>query len=87
MKGLQFTIEEKQLLLESLLFTLSCDVCSDHTEEHRRRMFELAKKLNDPELRLHNVYVYESGVSEDEIKVEKIIKAFPNLPVQTTITD
>lgn len=87
MKGLQFTLEEKQLLLEALLFTTSCDVCSDHTLGHRKKMLELAKKINDPEIKLHNIYVYDSGICEDEIAPKKIINSFPNLPVQAVITD
>ena len=87
MKGLQLTLEEKQLLLESLLFTMSCDVCSDHTLGHRKKMFELAKKINDPDLKLFNIYIYESGISEDEIESKKIIKEFSNLPVHTSIVD
>lgn len=87
MKGLQFTVEEKQLLLEALLFTMSCDVCSDHTLGHRKKMFEIAKKLNDPNQKLYNIYIYESGISEDEIDTKKIIKEFSNLPVHTSIID
>ena len=45
MKGLQLNTEEKQLLVESLLFAASCDVCSDHTPVHRKRMIELAEKV------------------------------------------
>ena len=47
MKGLQFNEEEKQLLVESLLFTASCDICSDHTNKHRAEMVKLAEKINN----------------------------------------
>jgi len=87
MKGLQLSTEEKQLILEALLFTCHVDVCSDHTESHRRRMFELASKLNDVNQKLHNVYIYGENSSEDDIPLEEVVKTFPNLPVHTAITD
>ena len=87
MKGLQLSLEEKQLILEALLFTMHVDVCNEHTLGHRKKMLEIAKKINDPDIKLHNIYIYESGLCEDEIAPKKIIEAFPNLPVQTVITD
>ena len=86
MKGLQFTLEEKQLLTEALLFTSITDICSDHTQVQRQRMIELAQRINNTEQKLHNIYIYES-VTEDEITTESLVKAFPNLPLQTVITD
>jgi hypothetical protein len=87
MKGVQFTIEEKQLLIEALLFTASCDVCSDHTNKHRVDMVSLAEKLNDPGQKLYNIYLYETDILEDKVITENIKKKFTNLPRQTVITD
>jgi hypothetical protein len=87
MKGLQLTTEEKQLILEALLFTSHVDVCSDHNSAHRRRMVDLALKINDVNQKLHNIYIYESNCNDDEIPAEEMIKTFPNLPVHTAITD
>jgi hypothetical protein len=89
MKGLQLDIEEKQLLVESLLFTASCDVCSDHTPAHRKRMIDLAEKINDKNTKLYNIYVYETGVTEisDEPSIESILTKIPNIPKQTAIKD
>jgi len=89
MKGLQLHIEEKQLLVESLLFTASCDVCSDHTPAHRKRMIDLAEKINDKNTKLYNIYVYETGVTEisDEPSIESILTKIPNIPKQTAIKD
>jgi hypothetical protein len=88
MKGLQFTVEEKQLLIESLLFTSVTDICSEHTAVQRKHMIELAQRLNTPELKLHNIYVYALEESvRDDVETDSVIKNFPNLTVQTTITD
>jgi len=91
MKGLQLTIEDKQLLIEALLFTSVTDICSEHTSLHRKQMFELAQKLNNPEIKLPNVYIYAlDDILEEEtkeIKVETVIKNFPNLTIQTSIID
>lgn len=86
MKGIQFTAEEKQLLVEALLFTASCDVSSEHSDVHRRRMIELAKRVNDVNQKLHNIYIYESGLNED-VTTEDLKKFFPNLPAQFVITE
>jgi hypothetical protein len=86
MKGLQLNTEEKQLLVESLLFAASCDVCSDHTPVHRKRMVELAEKVNDRNIKLHNIYMYKTGVFED-MTSEEISKRFPNIPRETIIQD
>ena len=89
MKGLQLDTEEKQLLVESLLFTASCDVCSDHTPTHRKRMIELAEKINDKSTILYNIYVYETGITEisDEPLIEELLRKIPNIPKQTAIKD
>ncbi len=87
MKGFQFTAEEKQLIVESLLFSASCDVCSDHTNKHREQMVKLAEKINDTNQKLYNIYIYETDLLDDKKITEKIIKNFSNLPLQTVITD
>lgn len=87
MKGVQFTIEEKQLLVEALLFTASCDVCSDHTNRHRAEMVNLAEKINNVDQKLYNVYVYSTDLLDDKKITETILKKFPNLPKHTVITD
>jgi hypothetical protein len=86
MKGLQLNTEEKQLLVEALLFTASCDVCSDHTAVHRRRLLEIAEKVNDKNIKLHNIFVYKTGISDDTAP-EEIVKRFPNIPQETQIID
>jgi len=86
MKGLQLNTEEKQLLVESLLFTAHCDVCSDHTVTHRKRLLELAEKINDKNNKLHNIYLYDTGVTEDTT-AEELTRRFPNIPLQTVIQD
>jgi len=86
MKGLQLNSEEKQLLVESLLFTASCDVCSDHTPVHRKRMLELAERINDKNSKLYNIFIYETGISDD-FTVDELTKRIPNIPKQTLIKD
>lgn len=87
MKGIQLTLEEKQLLVESLLFTASCDVCSDHTIKHRIEMINLAEKINIPDQKLHNIYIYSTNVIDDKNITETILKKFPNMPKPPVITD
>lgn len=84
MKGIQFTLEEKQLLIEALLFTSCTDVCSEHTKIHQIKMLDLAKKLNTDVGPLHNVYVYP--MEEDEI-CKLAVEQFNNLPHQDIIKD
>jgi hypothetical protein len=86
MKGLQLNTEEKQLLVEALLFTASCDVCSDHTPVHHKRMLDLAEKINDKNIKLHNIYIYETGINDDII-TEEVTRKIPNIPRQTVIKD
>lgn len=86
MKGIQFTLEEKQLLTEALLFTAVTDVCSEHTVPQRQRMLELAQRVNESEQKLHNIFVYGDTTWEDEI-TENVVKTFPNIPLHTIITD
>jgi hypothetical protein len=86
MKGLQLNTEEKQLLVESLLFTASCDICSDHTPVHRKRMLDLAERINDKNIKLHNIFIYETGVSDD-FTVDELNNRIPNIPRQTVIKD
>jgi hypothetical protein len=86
MKGLQLNTEEKQLLVESLLFTASCDVCSDHTATHRKRILDLAEKINDKNVKLHNIFIYKTGISDD-VTPDEIATKFPNVPRETIIQD
>ena len=86
MKGIQFTKEEKQLLVEALLFTSCTDICSDHTDVHRVKMFELAEKLNLDLGKLYNIYIFTENTTEDKI-TSLAIKKFGNLPIQDIITD
>ena len=86
MKGLQLNTEEKQLLVESLLFTASCDICSDHTPAHRKRMLELAERINDKNMKLYKIFIYETGISDD-FTIEEINNKIPNIPRQTVIKD
>jgi len=88
MKGLQqLKIEDKQFLVEALLFTAHSDVCSDHTEVHRKRMFELAELINDNNIRLNNIYIFNDGSTQESVTPTGLTKKFPNLPVETIIQD
>lgn len=86
MKGLQFTTEEKQLIIEALLFTSCTDICSEHTDVHRKKMFELAEKLNTDVNKLYNIYLFASAVADDDM-TELVTKKFNNLPIHDIITD
>lgn len=84
MKGLQFTVEEKQLLVEALLFTSCTDVCSDHTSTHRLKMIELAERLNKDNGKLYNVYIFKEDVEEKE--TELILSKFANIHIEENIS-
>jgi hypothetical protein len=86
MKGLQFTTEEKQLLIEALLFTSCSEVCSDHTDVHRLKMISLAEKINDVPNKLYNIYTYKTNVDDDKF-TDLAIEKFTNLPIHDIITD
>jgi hypothetical protein len=49
-------------------------------------MVELAEKVNDRNIKLHNIYMYKTGVFED-MTSEEISKRFPNIPRETIIQD
>jgi hypothetical protein len=86
MKGLQLNTEEKQLLVESLLFTACADVCSDHTLTHQKHILDLAEKINDKNIKLFNIYTFKSDIYSDAIS-EEVFKRFPNIPQETEIID
>lgn len=81
MKGIQFTLEEKQLIVEALLFTSSADICSDHTDAHRIKMVEIATKLNEALGKLYNIYMYKNSIVEDAT-TDIILEKFNNVPLQ-----
>lgn len=81
MKGIQFTQEEKQLIVEALLFTSSADICSDHTDAHRIKMVEIATKLNEALGKLYNIYMYKNSIVEDAT-TDIILEKFNNVPLQ-----
>lgn len=87
MKSTQFTTEERKLLIEVLLFAASADICAEWTPAKSNLMIELAKKLNDPIIKLDDIYLFEGGLFDNEKVVEDISKEFPNLPRTSVITD
>lgn len=88
MKSINLTLEESQIIIESLLFTACTDVCSDHTEKHRAKMLELASILNTKFDRpqLHNIFLFKDNPIEDK-EVTKLVEVFPNMPLQDIIAD
>lgn len=87
MKNVQFTVEERKLLVECLLFASGPDVCAEWALSRTKDMIELAKKLNDPIVKLDEIYLFESDFLEDEETVEELIKHFPNLPRANIFTE
>jgi len=79
MKGIQFTSEEKQLLIEALLFAGVTDICSEWTQKHSQMLIELAKKVNDPNIKLSNIYIFDDYELDDKVLVKQITKDFPNI--------
>ena len=89
MKGIQFTAEEKQLLIEVLLFSSVTDVCAEWTSAQNEKLLDLAKKINDPNIKLNNVYLLEDGLGgyADPALLERVMAEFPNLPRVNIIHD
>ena len=87
MKGIQFTTEEKQLLVEALLFSSVTDICAEWTDRQSRAMIEIAKRLNNEDTKLYNIYLFEGGVFDTPKAAERVKELFPNLPRNSVITD
>jgi hypothetical protein len=87
MKGIQLTLEEKQLLIEALLFSSHADICAEWTPKQNLLMVELANKLNEPNIKLNNIYLWDTGIFEGQELAEYVKKTFNNLPLQSIITD
>lgn len=87
MKGTQFTVEEKQLIVEALLFSSTVDICAEWTPKQNALMIDLAKRLNETEVKLNTIYLFEGGVFDDDEIANRLIKEFPNLPRSSVITD
>ena len=80
MKSIQLTTEEKQLIVEALLFSSITDICAEWTPKQDKLMIELAKKID-------NVYLFEGGVLDNPKLAEQTKEAFPNLPRNSIIVD
>jgi len=87
MKGIQLTLEEKQLLVEALLFSSITDICAEWTPKQNQLMVELAQKLNNPDIKLSNIYLFEGGPFDNPVLAEKTKQTFSNLPCSSVITD
>ena len=44
------------------------------------------KKENDKNIKLHNIFIYKTGISDD-VTPDEIAKKFPNVPRETIIQD
>lgn len=88
MKSINFSLEEVQLIIESLLFTSGTDICSEHTDAQRVKMINLAETLNNKfdKPNLHNIYLYKDMAMLDKT-TPLIIEKFTNLPHSDIITD
>jgi hypothetical protein len=66
--------EERQMILDALLFTSSCDITADFDDEYLDKLVEIAKKLGgNPSQRLS---IFMGGVLEDEERSKDIAKNF-----------
>lgn len=74
--------KEKKLIAECLLFSAGVDICAKWPDKRTNEMIELAKKINDPKVKLDEIYLFEpnNGLYDDPKIAKKIIKLFPNLP-------
>ena len=79
---MKLTKKEKKLITECLLFAAGGgDLCAEWPDKRTKEMIELAKKINDPKVKLKEIYLFDLGGIFDDPKIaKKIIKHFPNLP-------
>lgn len=87
MKSTNFSLEEQQLIVEALLFAAGTDVCAEWTSKQDQMMLDIAKKLNNEDIKLNSIYLFEGGVFDEPAVAERLIKDFPNLPRNSIITD
>ena len=76
--------EELKIILESLLFASSVDVCANWYKDDIDSMIELSKKirLQNPEIPTEGIYI--TRVNEygfDETQTEEIMSYFPELEI------
>jgi hypothetical protein len=88
MKSISLSLEESQLVIEALLFTVGADVCSDHTDVHRAKMLTLAESINNKfdKPALHNIYLYKDSFVADP-NTSLILEKFTNVPLNDIISD
>ena len=79
---MKLTKKEKKLITECLLFSVgACDIIADWPRKRTEEMIELARKMNDPDVKLNEIYLFDiGGIYDDPKLAKKIIKHFPNLP-------
>ena len=79
---MQLTKKEKKLITECLLFATGSDLCAVWPEKRTNEMIDLAKRMNDPKVKLDEIYLLQGDEClYDDVKlVKKIVKNFPNLP-------
>lgn len=77
---------ELKLIVETLLYSASVDVCANWYKEDVYSMIELAKKIRSKEkFALENIYIFEDSPIEsyrDEV-TENISNNFPELKIYT----
>lgn len=69
--------EELKYLLETLVFSIATDICSEWTDEDYDKMLSLIEKLSkafDNKVKLDNVYLSKGAIFEDKKLVNKIKK-------------
>lgn len=82
--------KEIAVILESLLFASSTDVCAEWYKENVLLAFEVAQKIRKwyPKIVLENVYLYENKNSELHDEHSKEIKEyFPEIVRELNITE
>ncbi len=87
MKSDSFTLEEQQLIVESLLFAAGTDICAEWTPKQIHTMLQLGKKINNENIKLNSIYLFEGGMFDQPEVAEFLIKEFPNLPRTNIISD
>lgn len=88
------TKEEVKIIIESLLFSSSVDICASFYKEETLNMFELAKKIRKmfPEIILDLINTNRVKDEKDNLvfhdhHTEEIVKFFPEILEEKDITN
>jgi hypothetical protein len=64
LEEIMLTKEEKQIVIDALIFSSCCDICANWNKDYQMKMLKIAKRLGtNPS---ENIELFKGGVYEDE---------------------